>query len=80
MPRTGATKQMGSIFLTARLGREYHFLLSILKSNSLLIFPCLNCSVSAWVPSPEGKDTQNRLWLELSEKLEQIQPGIMETI
>jgi retinol dehydrogenase 12 len=36
--------------------------------------------VSTFVTSEEGVETQKRLWTELSEKLEKIQPGIMGNI
>jgi hypothetical protein len=36
--------------------------------------------VSDFVTSKEGVETQKKLWIELSEKLEKIQPGIMSAI
>jgi retinol dehydrogenase-12 len=36
--------------------------------------------VSDFVTSKEGEETQKKLWTELSEKLEKIQPGIMSAI
>jgi retinol dehydrogenase-12 len=36
--------------------------------------------VSSFVTSEEGVETQKRLWRELSEKLEKIQPGMMGNI
>lgn len=38
------------------------------------------CSMSPFVYSPEGAETQRRLWEELVEKLERIQPGLMDKI
>lgn len=38
------------------------------------------CSMSPFVYSPEGAETQRRLWEELVEKLERIQPGLMDNI
>jgi hypothetical protein len=37
-------------------------------------------SMSGCVTSPEGAETQKRLWREVSEKLEKIQPGSMGNI
>ena len=37
-------------------------------------------SMSPFVYSPEGAKTQSRLWDELVEKLETIQPGVMASI
>lgn len=39
-----------------------------------------NYSVSSFVTSAEGAETQRRIWSELKEKLEHIQPGLMQTI
>lgn len=42
---------------------------------------CSNCRVeapAAFVLSDEGKQTQQRVWKELSQKLEKIQPGILQ--
>jgi hypothetical protein len=36
--------------------------------------------VSDFVTSKEGEETQKKLWTELSEELERIQPGIMSAI
>jgi len=36
--------------------------------------------VSAFVRSEEGAETQQRLWKELSLKLEKIQPGVMSNV
>jgi hypothetical protein len=36
--------------------------------------------VSPFVTSEEGVETQKRLWVELSEILEKIQPGVMGNI
>ena len=36
--------------------------------------------VSDFVTSKEGEEAQKKLWTELSEKLEKIQPGIMSAI
>jgi retinol dehydrogenase 12 len=36
--------------------------------------------VSPFVTSEEGTETQKRVWAELSEILEKIQPGIMANI
>jgi hypothetical protein len=36
--------------------------------------------VSNFVTSKEGEETQKKLWRELSEKLEKIQPGIVSAI
>ena len=36
--------------------------------------------MSNFVMSPEGAETQKRLWREVSEKLEKIQPGIVGNI
>lgn len=33
-----------------------------------------------FVTSKEGVETQKRVWNELSEKLERIEPGIMATV
>lgn len=39
-----------------------------------------NYSVSPFVTSTEGAETQKRIWSELKEKLEQIQPGLMQNV
>lgn len=36
--------------------------------------------MSPFVHSPEGAETQRRLWEELVEKLERVQPGVMDSI
>jgi hypothetical protein len=36
--------------------------------------------VSPFVTSEEGVETQKRLWAELSEILEKIQPGVMGNV
>lgn len=36
--------------------------------------------VSPFVASPEGLDAQKRVWHELAEKLEEIQPGILKNL
>ncbi len=51
-------------------------ILGVRNKNCVLI----NDRVSAFVRSEEGTETQRRLWSELSEKLEKIQPGVMSRI
>ena len=37
-------------------------------------------SVAPLILSAEGVDTQKRLWKELAQKLEQIQPGLIQNV
>ncbi|KAK0736254.1 hypothetical protein B0T21DRAFT_289370 [Apiosordaria backusii] len=41
---------------------------------------CKVSEPSVWVLSPEGQETQRRLWAEFTAKLERIQPGILQNI
>ncbi|KAK4172949.1 hypothetical protein QBC36DRAFT_195807 [Triangularia setosa] len=41
---------------------------------------CKVSDPSVWVLSPEGEDTQGRLWAELKAKLERIRPGILQNV
>ncbi|KAI9825809.1 MAG: hypothetical protein M1832_000749 [Thelocarpon impressellum] len=41
---------------------------------------CKVAAPSPYVLSPEGQDMQRRVWVELGEKLERIQPGILGNI
>jgi hypothetical protein len=38
------------------------------------------CSTSPFVGSNEGLKTQKKVWGELAQKLERIQPGILQSI
>ncbi|EJD44934.1 NAD(P)-binding protein [Auricularia subglabra TFB-10046 SS5] len=61
-----------TLVLAASAGKESHgqyFNAGVLKPKA----------VSAFVKSAEGGKLQKRIWDELSEKLEKIQPGIMAT-
>ena len=64
---------MDSIWMIANLERELvHFIRDCFIANDR--------RVSTFVTSDEGVETQKRLWVELSDILGKIQPGIMANI
>jgi hypothetical protein len=65
---------MGSIWTIVKLERK-------LSISSLWRDWLMNTNrVSPFVTSAEGVETQKRLWAELSEILESIQPGVLGNI
>ena len=72
---------MGNTWPIVKLHRKFFFVtcffFGLLKYSGLIFF---SLRVSSFVSSAEGEKTQKRVWAELSEKLERIQPGILQNI
>lgn len=50
------------------------------ETHGMYMVDCKVRDPSAWVRSPQGEKTQAKVWIELLEILEGIQPGIGKNI
>lgn len=69
----GRTSEQGSRALV-------HAVSAGAETHGRYLNECTVRSWSAFVQSPEGQRTQNRLWLELVTKLESAEPGVSRSL
>jgi hypothetical protein len=77
-------RHMDSIWMTVRSARTYYNT-SLLQRDGLHhsdgeLTACRDYKVSDFIRSPEGAETQRKVWEELIQKVEIIQPGIMQGV
>ncbi|THV47281.1 hypothetical protein BGAL_0322g00120 [Botrytis galanthina] len=84
---TGATKHLvrGAMKLMARSVEEgsrtlVHAAGGEEETNGMYLDDCKIGKVSSWTTSLDGIATQKDIWMELSQELEEIEPGIMENV
>ncbi len=68
---------MASTWLTVKCLSEYQ---TPSHSPDRLLMKGVFDSINPFVHTPEGAETQRRLWEELVEKLDRVQPGVMDSI